>query len=266
MQHVTSLLLVCAFCAGALAETPESYRSSSGQFSFVLPSPWFPLPPAAVSDHQKALERQLGHPLHPLSMVLDTVLQKPSDQAFAPPCIQVQFLRHGGMMTEQVFKEKYGMSSGSEQIKGAAREAVRRGLVKAVKTGQPVYDPERHMALMRGQTAIAGIGKAETVSALFLGGEVMVLVNLLSTPETLEDHMGAFKQVIDTFQFDAGYAYRLAVAEAVPSKSGGREPGFWTQLLVDAGIYGTIAVVVILTGLLYSLIAKARKKENSTRE
>jgi len=257
MKHVAPLLIVSAFSFGALAGTIESYHSLVGHFSFVLPSQWFPLAPSMVSDHQEAAERDLGHRL---SMVLDTVLNRPGDQPFAPPCIQVTMLEHGGMMTEQVFKEKYGVPSGPGQITGAAEEAVRRGLVRTLKTGEPAYDPEKQMALVRGQMVIAGIGETKTVTAMFLGRDVLVLVNLLSKAEDLEEHIGAFEKVISTFRFDQGYAYEPAAPQAPSYTSRERKSSFWSELLVKACIYGTISGFLILAGLISALVAKARKK------
>lgn len=243
---ITFLVLGIAFFAGHInpvfAQT--LYSDSMGRYSFTLPSGWKEIPKSVIDQRIDEFIRQTqGQRIEYVAG-----FQLSEKDYFQYPYILIQEHDVNAPSYSQI-KKIFSDSDFQSSVKQKVDEYSE--LMTGVTFGKPFFDRERNIVFVNTQIDVANIGKINGLTAMFLGNQGIIQINFYSLSNEYSRWLPVFNSVIDSFRYDAAYAYNPTevVNNNLPS------------LFADAIAGGLSLIIIVL--LVKAIIWGLRKKKDN---
>jgi hypothetical protein len=114
-------------------------------------------------------------------------------------------------------------------------------LVQNLSVGRPALDRSRNRIVVRLESEVCGVGKAQALTTCHLGSECVVALHCYAKEEFFERHMPTFTDLNNSFFFDDGYDF-------VAAKESPRAGINWMPFLV----LGAVTVALCLGYLAFA--------------
>ena len=247
-------------CDKCFAIEQHRFHSETNSYSFVIPDGWIQIPEDVVRQTYDKLfsSRTRSIIFNEAEFQLDS-----QDAWFEQPTIAVQVVKYSALgltraPSENEFAKFVKMITGRNAVD--IKDKLFSKDVAHVKFSEHSVSKVSVDKVNRCYTFFSEIGVGDSIlrskAIGYFGKEILVqLAFNHSANADLSKFKDDYNLVFKSFKFDPLMAYKT------PSKS----ESFWEKILVDAGVYGIVALVIVLIGLVGGL-CKPKMKNKSKND
>lgn len=182
------------------------FHSSEGHFSFVIPEDWEKVPDEALIALNARFEYLMGRKAKAPSY--DLALQKKGDKPFAYPYMLLQ-IRTDGRISDLEF-QKYVASAKTGETIGGAEDVVTLAfgeLARHYKVGKQGFYSKNKIFFVTTENIAPGVGTIISLMVKSYSSYGSVTMHFYSTEGNFKADRLYFDRIIDSFEFDEGYAF-----------------------------------------------------------
>src|SRR3989344_1083448 len=237
-----ALLIVSVAVAFSLANSvfaQSQYSSPINHYSFTFPSGWEEIPKSVIDQYTDEVVRQTQGE----RVEYAAGFQLAEKDYFQYPYILV---KEHDINTPSYSEIERTFNDSDYESMVQEKTAEYSELLTNATLEKPFVDKEQDIIFMNIQLDVTGVGKVSGLTAIFLGKQGITQVNFYAISSEYSRWLPVFNSIIDSFKFDAAYAYDPA--EAVKNDSSSLFEGVAEKGLSGAIIGGIIGLVVALTG------------------
>lgn len=246
-QAVGSAL--CGLMLMAAGVRGEEYRDVSRHFSLTLPKSWTKMDPSFVAQMNKFIQQRLPEK----NITYDTGFQPRHKQQGEYPYILVQWYTGAPPRSYEAIERGLILENGNKtiikQVEGAMSD-----ITKNVSLDAIAVDRIRNRTVQRIQSEVAGVGKVQGLSVGFLGKDGIASVHCYDREADFDKSLSSFNTLLDSFQYDVGYAYQ-------PSSSSIDWSSVRGSSLIGGIVGGAIGGLVALLVALKKILSKQKKSD-----
>ena len=180
------------------------YKNTDLHYAFALPLEWAEIPPAEIKRITDYSNTTAGTQVFNYA----TGFYISDRQYYDPPTILVQHQKIETPSYKQITKSinEFDFSQEAEKVDSRTEN------IKHISIDKPVIDKERNIIFMAKTIEQEGGGKAKILIANFLGKRGIVQITFQSLESEYDDYIPVFENIINSFEFDAGYEYDPIIA------------------------------------------------------
>ncbi|MGB2806650.1 MAG: hypothetical protein WBC22_02835 [Sedimentisphaerales bacterium] len=249
-----------------LAIESGRFHSEANGYSVAIPDGWRQVPENVI---RQAFEASMSE--NKLTFDIETILAiEFEENSLKYPYAVIQVTRYSKYgvnkpLKKEEIKKFFKMTTETLRLETPKVEYVDeklsaslRGMVSPIEWGKLYLDNENMSYLLGADMEVANLGRLKSLLLENYGRYAFVKIRFVCLDSDWQRFKNERELILSSFKFDPTTDYKGAQTK---SKS------FWEDKLVDVGIYGTIALVIGLIGIVGGIIerkwkAKAKDEQN----
>jgi len=237
--------------------SPHRFHSQLNGYSVIIPQGWRQVPENVIRQEFEASMSE-----NKLTFDIETILAiEFEENGLKYPYAVIQAIRHSKygvnkplkkeeikklfkMTTEELRLEIPKVEYADEKLSASLRE-----MVSHIEFGKLYLDNENMSYLLGADVEVANLGRVKSLLLTNYGRYALVKIRFVCLKSDWYRFANDCALILNSFKFDPATDY----------KSASKSESFWEKILVDVAIYGTIAVVIGLIGIVGVIIGRKRK-------
>ena len=243
-------------CDKSLAIEQRRFHSEVNGYSFTLPKGWIQIPEDVVHERYSEVlsNRTRSVVLYEAEFQLEA-----DDMWFQLPTILIQVAKYSDLgLSRPLREDQFGhfiRSFTGRDVMEVKDELFGKDVSDAIsgyRVGKVSIDKTNRSYTFVSEVIIDDASKIKSEVVGYFGKQAVVQLVFNHYAEADWSRFSSDRNLIfSSFEFDPIMAYRT------PAR---RQP-FWEKLLVDVGVYGILALVVVLVGLLAGIFKSKLRRE-----
>lgn len=198
------LILTFGLPVGAVEVSLEEEFSTPRGFSLKLPSDWIEIPRDVVDGLGEGIEQV--NPNIKRQVYDYGFHRKPSEKRLTYPYILVQ-VQDVGRVPERQLKKMKTIQKQMNEV-GETFEKGFGTLVSSMRSGETIYDPERHVLWSRFSGDLSGVGEVRSLTGTVLTSKGVINIHCYSRGEDFEKYTPTFQAIVQSVSLDKDLKYK----------------------------------------------------------